>query len=225
MENFIAMINLIKNEFFFERKSSNNLFYMTFFSFSCLIIMFFSLPPSKLEDIGVLSGFFWIIVSLVSIKLIENSFIREKEYGIYDLIYSSPSEKFLIFISKTIAFSLILLGIELFLLCGYALISSMITISIAMKILVVCFLSNIGLTGLGILIYLITSLSNSRSFLFPLILFPLIIPILVYSSNLFIVIVSEGKISLYNESAFLLLTFAIVTTIFGINFFDRLVKY
>jgi len=225
MENFIAMINLIKNEFFFERKSSNNLFYMTFFSFSCLIIMFFSLPPSKLEDIGVLSGFFWIIVSLVSIKLIENSFIREKEYGIYDLIYSSTSEKFFIFLSKTIAFSLILLGIELFLLCGYVLISSIFTISIAMKILVVCFLSNIGLIGLGILIYLITSLSSNRSFLFPLILFPLIIPILVHSSNLFILIALEEKISLYNESGFLLLTFAIVSVIFGINFFDRLVKY
>ena len=225
MENFIAMINLIKNEFFFERKSSNNLFYMTFFSFSCLIIMFFSLPPSKLEDIGVLSGFFWIIVSLVSIKLIENSFIREKEYGIYDLIYSSKSEKFFIFLSKTIAFSLILLGIELFLLCGYVLISSIFTISIAIKILVVCFLSNIGLIGLGILIYLITSLSSNRSFLFPLILFPLIIPILVHSSNLFILIALEEKISLYNESGFLLLTFAIVSVIFGINFFDRLVKY
>ena len=225
MGNFIVMINLIKNEFFFERKSSNNLFYMTFFSFSCLIIMFFSLPTSKLEDIGVLSGFFWIIVSLVSIKLIENSFIREKEYGIYDLIYSSPSEKFLIFLSKTIAFSLILLAIELFLLFGYVLISSIFTISIAIKILVVCFLSNIGLIGLGILIYLITSLSNSRSFLFPLILFPLIIPILVHSSNLFILIALEEKISLYNESVFLLLTFAIVSMIFGINFFDRLVKY
>ena len=225
MGNFIAMIDLIKNEFFFERKSSNNLFYMTFFSFSCLIIMFFALPPSKLEDIGVLSGFFWIIVSLVSIKLIENSFIREKEYGIYDLIYSSPSERFLIFLSKTIAFSFILLGIELFLLCGYVLISSIFTISIAMKILVVCFLSNIGLIGLGILIYLITSLSSNRSFLFPLILFPLIIPILVHSSNLFILIALEEKISLYNESGFLLLTFAIVSVIFGINFFDRLVKY
>tara|TARA_B100000700_G_scaffold35284_1_gene34244 strand:+ start:203 stop:862 length:660 start_codon:yes stop_codon:yes gene_type:complete len=219
------MINLIKNEFFFERKSSNNLFYMTFFSFSCLIIMFFSLPPSKLEDIGVLSGFFWIIVSLVSIKLIENSFIREKEYGIYDIIYSLPSDKFLIFASKTIAFSLILLAIEAFLLCGYILISSNITITVAIKILAVCLLSNIGLISLGILIYLITSLSNSRSFLFPLILFPLIIPILVHSSNLFILIALEEKISLYNESVFLLLTFAIVSMIFGINFFDRLVKY
>ena len=225
MGNFIVMINLIKNEFFFERKSSNNLFYMTFFSFSCLIIMFFALPPSKLEDIGVLSGFFWIIVSLVSIKLIENSFIREKEYGIYDLIYSSPSERFLIFLSKSIAFSFIQLGIELFLLCGYVLISSIFTISIAMKILVVCFLSNIGLIGLGILIYLITSLSSNRSYLFPLILFPLIIPILDHSSNLFILIALEEKISLYNESVFLLLTFAIVSMIFGINFFDRLVKY
>tara|TARA_B100000700_G_C14946818_1_gene809609 strand:- start:713 stop:1390 length:678 start_codon:yes stop_codon:yes gene_type:complete len=225
MGSLLTMINLIKNEFFFEKKSSNNLFYMTFFSFSCLIIMFFALPPSKLEDVGVLSGFFWIIVSLVSIKLIENSFIREKEYGIYDIIYSLPSEKFLIFLSKTIAFSLILLGIEAFMLCGYILISSKITISIAIKILTVCFLSNIGLIGLGILIYLITSLSNSRSFLFPLILFPLIVPILVHSSNLFTLIVLEEKISLYNESCLLLVTFAIISMIFGINFFDRLVRY
>ncbi len=203
------MINLIKNEFFFERKSSNNLFYMTFFSFSCLAIMFFALPPSKLYDITILSAFFWIIVSLVSIKLIENSFIREKEYGIYDLIYSSPVEKFMIFIAKVTAFSLILLGIETFLLLGYILISETITIVLAFKLLILCLLSNVGLLSLGILVYLITSLSNIRSF----------------SSNVFILTILDERISLYNESGFLLLTFALVSIIFGVNFFDKLVKY
>ena len=219
------MISLIKNEFSFERKSSNNLFYMTFFSFSCLAIMFFALPPSKLHDVTILSAFFWIIVSLVSIKLIENSFIREKEYGIYDLIYSSPVEKFMIFLAKVIAFSFILLGIETFLLLGYILISETITMVLAFKILVLCLLSNVGLLSLGILVYLITSLSNIRSFLFPLILFPLIVPILIHSSNVFILTILDERISLYNESGFLLLTFALVSIIFGINVFDKLVKY
>ena len=131
----------------------------------------------------------------------------------------------MIFIAKVTAFSLILLGIESFLLLGYILISETITIVLAFKILVLCLLSNVGLLSLGILIYLITSLSNIRSFLFPLILFPLIVPILIHSSNVFILTILDEKISLYNESGFLLLTFALISIIFGINTFDKLVKY
>ncbi|GIT10185.1 MAG: hypothetical protein CM1200mP31_3540 [Candidatus Neomarinimicrobiota bacterium] len=118
-----------------------------------------------------------------------------------------------------------MLGIESFLLLGYILISETITIVLAFKILVLCLLSNVGLLSLGILIYLITSLSNIRSFLFPLILFPLIVPILIHSSNVFILTILDEKISLYNESGFLLLTFALISIIFGINTFDKLVKY
>ena len=94
------IMNLIKNEFLLEMKSSNNLFYMTFFSLSCLMLSVFSFPPSELNEIIILSGFFWIIIALVSIKLIENSFVREKERGIYDLIYTSPTENYLVFLAN-----------------------------------------------------------------------------------------------------------------------------
>ena len=45
------LMNLIKNEFLLEMKSSNNLFYMTFFSLSCLMLSVFSFPPSELNEI------------------------------------------------------------------------------------------------------------------------------------------------------------------------------
>ena len=80
---------LIRNEFYLERKSSFNLLYISFFAVSCLMFLLFSFPLSKIYDSTVFSGFFWIIISLSTIKLIENSFAREKDYNIYDLIYSS----------------------------------------------------------------------------------------------------------------------------------------
>ena len=219
------IIKLIKNEFFLEIKSSNNLFYMTFFSLSCLMLSIFSFPPSQLNEAIILSGFFWIIVALVSIKLIENSFIREKEGGIYDLMYTSPVDNYLVFLAKLITFSLILLGVQLFIFMIYSLISTSISIDLVFKIMILCVVSNIGLIGFGILIYLMTSLNSTRSFLFPLILFPMIVPILIHSSNLFIGLCLGLEISFYAESVMLLLTFALMAVVLGINFFETLIKY
>ena len=219
------IINLIKNEFLLEMKSSNNLFYMTFFALSCLMLSVFSFPPSQINETIILSGFFWIIVALVSIKLIENSFVREKEGGIYDLMYTSPVDNYLVFLAKLITFSLILLGVQLFIFMIYSLISTSINIDLIFKIMILCVVSNIGLIGLGMLIYLMTSLNSTRSFLFPLILFPMIVPILIHSSNLFTGLCLGLDISFYAESIMLLLTFALMAVVLGINFFERLIKY
>ena len=219
------IIKLIKNEFLLEIKSSNNLFYMTFFALSCLMLSVFSFPPSEINETIILSGFFWIIVALVSIKLIENSFAREKEGGIYDLMYTSPVDNYLVFLAKLITFSLILLGVQLFIFMTYSLISTSINIDLIFKIMTLCVVSNIGLIGLGMLIYLMTSLNSTRSFLFPLILFPMIVPILIHSSNLFTGLCLGLDISFYAESVMLLLTFALMAVVLGINFFERLIKY
>ncbi|MFL2500358.1 MAG: heme exporter protein CcmB [Candidatus Neomarinimicrobiota bacterium] len=218
-------MSLIKNEFLLEIKSSNNLFYITFFSLSCLMLSVFSFPPSELNEIIILSGFFWIIIALASIKLIENSFVREREEGIYDLIYTSSADNYLVFLAKLITFSLILLGVQLLIFTIYSLISTTIEIDKIFQILILCVVSNIGLIGLGILIYLMTSLSSTRSFLFPLILFPIIVPLLIHSSNIFIALCLGMEISFYTESMVLLLTFAIMATVLGVNFFERLIKY
>ena len=219
------IMSLIKNEFLLEIKSSHNLFYITFFSLSCLMLSVFSFPPSELNEIIILSGFFWIIIALASIKLIENSFVREREEGIYDLIYTSSAENYLVFLAKLITFSLILLGVQLLIFTIYSLISTTIEIDKIFQILRLCVVSNIGLIGLGILIYLMTSLSSTRSFLFPLILFPIIVPLLIHSSNIFIALCLGLEISFYTESILLLLTFAIMATVLGVNFFERLIKY
>ena len=214
---------LIRNEFYLERKSSFNLLYISFFAISCLMFLLFSFPLSKIYDLTVFSGFFWIIISLSTIKLIENSFAREKDYNIYDLIYSSSIDLTKIYFAKILSLSLILLGVQFIIFFGYMILSDL-SFEIISNLILLSIVTNFGLLSFGILIFLLTNTNTSKSFLFPVIFFPLIVPILINASNILFGIIIGEMSSLYIESWLILLTFALIGILLGINLFERLIK-
>ena len=217
------LFKLIYNEFYLESKSSYNLFYMSFFAISCLMFLLFTFPLSKINDIIIFNGFLWIIVALSSIKLIENSFARERDFSVYDLIYSSSIDLSLVFLSKLFTLNMILVGVQLILLFIYILFTGL-NFGIVFNLIPLCVLTNFGLIGFGILIFLLTNTSTSKSFLFPVIFFPIIIPILINSSNIALGLIIQDTASLYIESWLILLTFALLGVLLGINLFGRLIK-
>jgi heme exporter protein B len=217
------LFKLIYNEFYLESKSSYNLFYMSFFAISCLMFLLFTFPLSKINDIIIFNGFLWIIVALSSIKLIENSFARERDFSVHDLIYSSSIDLSLVFLSKLFTLNMILAGVQLILLFIYILFAGL-NFDIVFNLIPLCVLTNFGLIGFGILIFLLTNTSTSKSFLFPVIFFPIIIPILINSSNIALGLIIQDTASLYIESWLILLTFALLGVLLGINLFGRLIK-
>jgi heme exporter protein B len=217
------LFKLIYNEFYLESKSSYNLFYMSFFAISCLMFLLFTFPLSKINDIIIFNGFLWIIVALSSIKLIENSFARERDFSVHDLIYSSSIDLSLVFLSKLFTLNMILAGVQLILLFIYILFTGL-NFGIVFNLIPLCILANFGLIGFGILIFLLTNTSTSKSFLFPVIFFPIIIPILINSSNIALGLIIQDTTSLYIESWLILLTFALLGVLLGINLFGRLIK-
>lgn len=217
------LFKLIYNEFYLESKSSYNLFYMSFFAISCLMFLLFTFPLSKINDIIIFNGFLWIIVALSSIKLIENSFARERDFSVHDLIYSSSIDLSLVFLSKLFTLNMILAGVQLILLFIYILFTGL-NFGIVFNLIPLCVLANFGLIGFGILIFLLTNTSTSKSFLFPVIFFPIIIPILINSSNIALGLIIQDTASLYIESWLILLTFALLGVLLGINLFGRLIK-
>jgi heme exporter protein B len=213
----------MKNEFFLEKKSSFNLLYISFFAISCLMFLLFSFPLAKIYDSTVFAGFFWIIISLSTIKLIENSFAREKDYNIYDLIYSSKIDLNMIYFAKIFSLSLIMLGVQFIIFFGYLIFSNL-SFSIILNLILLSLVANFGLLSFGILIFLLTNTNTSKSFLFPVIFFPLIIPILINASNILFGIIVGDMSTLYIESWLILLTFALTGILLGINLFERLIK-
>ena len=217
------IFKLIKNEFFLERKSSFNLLYITFFAIACFMFLLFSFPLSKIFDTTVFTGFFWIIISLSTIKLIENSFAREKDYNIYDLIYSTPIDLTGIYFAKLLSLNFILVGVQLIIFLSYMILSDL-SFEILFNLLLLSIVTNFGLLSFGILIFLITNTNTSKSFLFPVIFFPLIIPVLINASNILFGIIIGEISSLYIESWMILLTFALIGILLGINLFGKLIK-
>ena len=217
------ILKLIKNEFFLERKSSFNLLYITFFAISCFMFLLFSFPVSKIFDTTVFTGFFWIIISLSTIKLVENSFAREKDYNIFDIIYSTPIDLTRIYLAKLLSLNLILFGIQLIIFLSYAILSNL-SFQILLNISILSLVTNFGLLSLGILIFLLTNTNTSKSFLFPVIFFPLIIPVLINASNILYGIIIGEMSSLYIDSWMILLTFALIGILLGINLFGRLIR-
>ena len=217
------ILKLIKNEFFLERKSSFNLLYITFFAISCFMFLLFSFPVSKIFDTTVFTGFFWIIISLSTIKLVENSFAREKDYNIFDIIYSTPIDLTRIYLAKLLSLNLILFGIQLIIFLSYAILSNL-SFQILLNISILSLVTNFGLLSLGILIFLLTNTNTSKSFLFPVIFFPMIIPVLINASNILYGIIIGEMSSLYIDSWMILLTFALIGILLGINLFGRLIR-
>ena len=217
------ILQLLKNEFYLERKSSFNVLYISFFAISCLMFLLFSFPLTKIYDTTIFTGFFWIIVSLSTIKLIENSFAREKDYNVHDLIYSTTTDLTFIYLAKLIALIIILLTVQFIIFMSYMILSDL-NFTILIKLIILSSITNFGLISFGILIFLLTNTNTSKSFLFPLIFFPFIIPVLVNASNIFFGIIIGEKLSLYIESWMILLTFALIGTLLGINLFGRLIK-
>ena len=217
------IFKLMKNEFFLEKKSSFNLLYISFFAISCLMFLLFSFPLAKIYDSTVFAGFFWIIISLSTIKLIENSFAREKDYNIYDLIYSSKIDLNMIYFAKIFSLSLIMLGVQFIIFFGYLIFSNL-SLTFILNLILLSLVSNFGLLSFGILIFLLTNTNTSKSFLFPVIFFPLIIPILINASNILFGIIVGDMSTLYIESWLILLTFALTGILLGINLFERLIK-
>ena len=217
------ILKLMKNEFFLEKKSSFNLLYISFFAISCLMFLLFSFPLAKINDSTVFAGFFWIIVSLSTIKLIENSFAREKDYNIYDLIYSSKIDLNMIYFAKIFSLCLIMLGVQFIIFFGYLIFSNL-SFTVILNLILLSLVANFGLLSFGILIFLLTNTNTSKSFLFPVIFFPLIIPILINASNILFGIIVGDTLTLYIESWLILLTFALTGILLGINLFERLIK-
>ena len=217
------IVQLLKNEFYLERKSSFNVLYISFFAISCLMFLLFSFPLTKIYDTTIFAGFFWIIVSLSTIKLIENSFAREKDYNVHDLIYSTSTDLTFIYLAKLIALIIILLTVQFIIFMSYMILSDL-NFTILIKLIILSIITNFGLISFGILIFLLTNTNTSKSFLFPVIFFPLIIPVLVNASNIFFGIIIGEKLSLYIESWMILLTFGLIGTLLGINLFGRLIK-
>ncbi|MDH4121690.1 MAG: heme exporter protein CcmB [Deltaproteobacteria bacterium] len=130
-----------------------------------------------MEDIA--PGILWITFLLAGVLGLDRSFNQEKENGCMDGLLLTPAGRGVLYLGKMTSNALFLLVIMALLLPLFALFFGLPVFQVALPLSGVMLAGIVGITALGTLLGGVVSSLKGKEVLFPLLLFPLLVPILI----------------------------------------------
>src|ERR1700675_1802280 len=151
-----------------------------------LIVMFmFSITfqPTSDESRQIGPGLLWLAFLFAASLMLHPCFLREQHNDTLSALRLSVSDPFGIFLAKLAANTIFLLLTELLLLPLFALMYNVPVVSVLHWLMLVFFLSSLGISIAGTALAAISAQARMRELLLPLLMLPLLTPILVASTE------------------------------------------
>lgn len=155
-----------------------------FFSFISIVLFHFSLDLTGADLSREGAGFLWLIVLFAGSLFTGNSFRKEEENGTFQALLLAVSDAGAIFLGKYLAnfFFMTLLGLFLLFLSGTLL--NMPVWKELSPLVFVFTLVNAGYSSLATMISALLSKEKGSAFLYPLVLYPLLVPLFMAAAAL-----------------------------------------
>jgi heme exporter protein B len=148
-----------------------------------LVLFSFTFDPTSAEARRFGPGLLWLGLLFASSLMLQPSFVREQSNDTLSALRMSPAEPFAILLGKIVANVVFLFFVELILLPIFAALYNLAIIPVLGRLLLVLFLGTVGLATTGTVFSAITAQARLRELLLPLLLFPLVAPVLIASSE------------------------------------------
>jgi heme exporter protein B len=162
-----------------ERRSKETLNALLFFALLLLFVFQFALGPDRERLAGVLPGVLWLGFILSGLLALGRTFLVEREHDCWEGLLLAPGDKSAIYLGK-LAGSLALMGVVEALVLGLFVIFFDIDLGRAFPgLLVVVALGTVGLAAVGTLFAAMTAHIRAREVLFPVLLLPVQVPVLL----------------------------------------------
>jgi heme exporter protein B len=162
-----------------ERRSKETLNALLFFSLLLLFVFQFALGPDRERLAGVLPGVLWLGFILSGLLALGRTFLVEREHDCWEGLLLAPGDKSAIYVGK-LAGNLALMGVVETLVLGLFVVFFDIDLSRAFPGLVaVVALGTVGLAAVGTLFAAMTAHIRAREVLFPVLLLPVQVPVLL----------------------------------------------
>jgi heme exporter protein B len=162
-----------------ERRSKETLNALLFFSLLLLFVFQFALGPDRERLAGVLPGVLWLGFILSGLLALGRTFLVEREHDCWEGLLLAPGDKSAIYLGK-LAGSLALMGVVETLVLGLFVVFFDIDLGRAFPgLLVVVALGTVGLAAVGTLFAAMTAHIRAREVLFPVLLLPVQVPVLL----------------------------------------------
>jgi heme exporter protein B len=158
-----------------------------------LVLFSFTFDPTTVEARRFGPGLLWLGLLFASSLMLQPSFVREQSNDTLSALRMAPIEPFAILLGKLAANALFLFLVELILLPIFAALYNLAILPVLGRLLLVLFLGTIGLATIGTVFSAITARARLRELLLPLLMFPLVAPVLIAST--------EATVGLFREEA------------------------
>ena len=162
-----------------ERRSKETLNALLFFSLLLLFVFQFALGPDRERLAGVLPGVLWLGFILSALLALGRTFLIEREHDCWEGLLLAPGDKSAIYLGKLGANLLLMAVVETLVLALFVVFFDIDLGRAFPGLVLVVALGTIGLGAVGTLFAAMTAHIRAREVLFPVLLLPVQIPVLL----------------------------------------------
>ena len=174
---------VLRKDLLLDVRSRDRVGHMAVFALMVVALLSITLPSVTPATEAWLPALVWVVVLLTSLLGLGRSFQAEVEDGALASLVQVPVDRGWIFLGKAGANALALLGIEVVTAVLFEVFLDVSWEAAFWPCLALGILGAIGLSALGTLLGAMSVAARFREFLLPILLFPLILPVLVFASH------------------------------------------
>ena len=162
-----------------ERRSKESLNALLFFSVLLLFIFQFALGPERARVESALPGLLWLGFILAGLLGLGRSFLVERENDCWEGLRLTPGDKSAIYIGKLAGNCVLMAAVEIALMVLFAVFYDVDLWTPVAPLALVLALGTVGLAAVGTLFAAMTTQVRARELLFPVLLLPVQVPVLL----------------------------------------------
>jgi heme exporter protein B len=162
-----------------ERRSKESLNALFFFAVLLLFLFEFALGPDRERLTAALPGLLWLGFILAGLLGLGRTFLVERENDCWEGLLLTPGDKGAIYLGKLAVNFLLMAAVAIVLLGLFGIFYNVDLWGSLAPLSVVILLGTVGLASVGTLFGAMTSQVRARELLFPLLLLPVQVPVLL----------------------------------------------
>ena len=162
-----------------ERRSKETLNALLFFSLALLFVFQFALGPDRERLASVLPGLLWLGFILSAVLGLGRAFLVEHQNDCWEALLLVPGDKSAIYLGKLAGSLVLMLVVETLVLALFVLFFNVDLGAALPGLALVIALGTVGIAAIGTLFAAMTAQVRARELLFPVLLLPVLVPVLL----------------------------------------------
>jgi len=207
-----------------ERRSKETINALVFFSLLLLFVFQFAIGPDRERLTQAAPGLLWLGFVLAGLLGLGRSFLVERENDCWEGLLLTPGDKSAIYVGKLAGNILMMAIVEVMLLALFTVFFNLDLWPALPSLGVVLVLGTLGIASVGTLFAAMTANVRARELLFPVLLLPVLVPVLLATVKATEAALAGEPASAYGHWLQLLAAADVVYVVTGLLTFDFILE-